>query len=236
MTTSTWTWAFAVLSACALTACGDDTSGSGGGSGGSGGSGSTSTAGGTSSTSATGAGGDAGAGGSGDGGGTATSSTTTSATTGGQGGAGDGGAGGAGGGPPDAEVPDVFSIVEQVAAEHPELLEINTYESCGELVQRVLMALADDPEWGHVAKTAGESQYTPPGFEPRDVDGYLVTGFSQDAIFHRATYWQVDIIANAAANSDPNPEIHGPATITWGVIEREHYRENNPWMAPVPLP
>lgn len=137
---------------------------------------------------------------------------------------------------PTPELPDVYPIIEQVAAEHGDLLETNTYESCGQFVQHVLAALsAQDPEWGHVSKTAGESQYTPPGFGPIDVDGWTVTGFSHDAIFHRASYWQVDIIVNAAANSDPDPSIHGPASITWGVIPQDEYRKNNPWMPAVPL-
>ncbi len=216
-----------------MVACGDDTSASGSGGGGGGSttattgmsSGSTTTAASTTTTGTTTT--------------TGAAATTTAATTGsgGDGGtSGEGGAGGAGGGETVVELPDVFDVVQAVAAEYPQLLEINTYESCGELVQRVLMALAEDPEWGHVAKTAGESQYTPPGFEPRDVDGHLITGFSQDAIFHRAAYRQVDIIANSSANSDPDRSIHGPATITWQVIEPEFYRPNNPWMATVPLP
>jgi hypothetical protein len=131
-------------------------------------------------------------------------------------------------------VPDVFSVVEAVAAEHGHLLETNTWESCGEFIQRVLVALADDPEWGHVAKTAGEGQYSPADWEPVEIEGHLITGFSHDVIFHRAAYRQVDIIVNAAANSDRNPDIWGPASIGWGVIEPKHYRENNPWMAPVP--
>ena len=55
----------------------------------------------------------------------------TTVTTGGEGGtSGDGGAGGG----EQVELPDVSAIVQQVASEHPDLLEINTYESCGELV------------------------------------------------------------------------------------------------------
>jgi hypothetical protein len=136
---------------------------------------------------------------------------------------------------PLPDLPDHYYIVEQVAAEQAHLLEENTFESCGELVQHVLVALsAVDPEWGHVAKTAGEYQHTPPNFVPHDVNGHFITGFSHDAIFHRASYWQVDIIANAGANSDPDPAIHGPASITWQVIPQKYYRENNPWIPTVP--
>lgn len=136
---------------------------------------------------------------------------------------------------PMPELPDDYPIVEAVAAQYGHLLETNTYESCGEFVQHVLAAMsAQDPEWGHVGKTAGESQHTPAGWTPMEVDGHTITGFSHDAIFHRASYWQVDIIVNAAANSDPDPSIHGPASITWGVIPQEDYRKNNPWIPAVP--
>lgn len=135
---------------------------------------------------------------------------------------------------PAPELPDVFDVVRAVAERYPHLLEINTYESCGELVQRVLAAL-DDPEWGHVGKTSGEAQHTPVGFEPRYVDGHLVTGFSHDVIYHRASNRQVDILVNASANSDPRPEIWGPASVAWGVIPPEHYRVSNPWLPEVPL-
>ena len=141
-------------------------------------------------------------------------------------------------GPADAgestvELPDRSATLNEVAETYRHLLETNTYESCGEFVQRVLVAFAD-PEWGHVGKTSGESQHTPPGFEPRVVDGHTVTGFSHDAIYHRASNRQVDVIVNAAANSDPRPEIWSPASVTWGVIPPEHYRENNPWIPAVP--
>jgi hypothetical protein len=130
---------------------------------------------------------------------------------------------------PLPEVPDRFDVVQAVAAEYGYLLEINTFESCGEFVQRVLMALAD-PEWGHVAKTSGEMQHTPEGFQAHDVDGHLITGFSHDVIYHRASNRQVDIIIAAAANSDENPEVWQTANIGWDVIPPEHYRENNPWI------
>jgi hypothetical protein len=235
-----------LASGAALLACGDDSGGgTGTGTGGAGGSGGTTTAtagsgstGASSSTGSSSTGSSSTTGSASTTGASSTGTTTASATGSGGGdggGTGDGGAGGAGGGP-SVELPDVYSIVQEVANEHPDLLETNTYESCGILVQYVLMRLnQDDPEWGHVAKTQGESQYSPPDWVPVDVDGYTITGFSQDAIFHRAAYRQVDIIANSSANSDPDESIHGPGSITWGVIDPMYYRENNPWMATVPL-
>jgi hypothetical protein len=135
---------------------------------------------------------------------------------------------------PLPEVPNVFDVVQAVAAEYGYLLEINTFESCGEFIQRVLMTL-DDPDWGHVGKTAGEMQHTPASFEAFYVEEHLITGFSHDVIYHRPSDGQVDIIIAAAANSDPNPEIWQTANIGWDVIPREHYRDNNPWIPAVPL-
>jgi hypothetical protein len=125
-----------------------------------------------------------------------------------------------------------FDVVQQVASQYGHLLQTNTWESCGEFVQRVLVAL-NDPDWGHVGKTEGEGQYSPPGFS-QWVDGYLLTGFSHDVIWHKPSNRQVDIVINAAANSDANPAIHGPASVGWEEIEREHYRDNNPWLPAIP--
>ncbi|MBX3125747.1 MAG: hypothetical protein KF718_03490 [Polyangiaceae bacterium] len=133
---------------------------------------------------------------------------------------------------PKVPTPYRFDVIQQVASDYAHLLQINTWESCGEFVQRVLAAL-DDPAWGHVGKTAGEGQYSPPNFE-HWVDGHLVTGFSHDVIWHKPSNQQVDIIINAAANSDANPAIWGPAQVGWEEIDPVHYRDNNPWLPAVP--
>lgn len=134
---------------------------------------------------------------------------------------------------PTVPTPNRFDVVQQVASEYGHLLDTNTWESCGVFVQRVLMAL-NDPDWGHVGKTEGEGQYSPPAFE-HWVDGYLITGFSHDVIWHLPSNRQVDIIINAAANSDPDPSIWGPANVGWEEIPREYYRANNPWLPAVPV-
>lgn len=133
---------------------------------------------------------------------------------------------------------DPLGCVRQVAAIFPQLLQTNTYESCLEFTQRVLEVLG--PEWGHVSKTAGESQSVPRGFTPLEVRGsdgnlYTITGVSHDAIKHRLTGQVVDLLGNASANSDPNPAIHGPARIQWGVVPSEHNRVNNPFLPTVPV-
>jgi hypothetical protein len=124
-----------------------------------------------------------------------------------------------------------FDVVQQVANDYGHLLQTNTWASCGEFVQRVLVAL-NDPDWGHVGKTAGEGQYSPPNFD-HWVDGHLITGFSHDVIWHKPSNRQIDIVINAAANSDANPAIWGPASVGWEEIDPVHYRENNPWLPAV---
>ncbi len=127
--------------------------------------------------------------------------------------------------PPVMELPNELETVRRVAAENRHLLEPYVSENRGIFVQKVLAAL-NNPEWGHVAKTAGEGQYTPPGFEPRTVDGHRITGFAEDAIFHRGAHRQVDI---ALGNQS------GGEWVWWGVIDPANYRSNNPWMPRVPL-
>ena len=126
-----------------------------------------------------------------------------------------------------------LECVRQVAAAFPDLLTTNTYESCLEFTQRVLAVLG--PDYGHVAKTAGESQSVPPGFEPRQVGNYWITGVSHDAIKHRVTGQVVDLLGNASANSDPDPKIHGPASPQWNLIPAQYWRESNPFIPAVPV-
>jgi hypothetical protein len=126
--------------------------------------------------------------------------------------------------PPVMELPNELETVRRVAAANRHLLEPYVSENRGIFVQKVLAELG--PEWGHVAKTAGEGQYTPPGFEPRMVGGHRITGFAEDAIFHRGANRQVDI---ALGNQN------GGEWVWWGIIDPVHYRSNNPWMERVQL-
>lgn len=134
---------------------------------------------------------------------------------------------------------DGLSCVREVAEIYPWLLNTNTYESCLEFTQRVLEQLG--PEYGHVGKTAGESQSVPRGFQPVDVVGsdgvrYRITGVSHDAIKHRVTGQVIDLLANASANSDPDPKIHGPASPIWNEIPSQFWRPSNPFIPAVKLP
>jgi hypothetical protein len=133
--------------------------------------------------------------------------------------------------------PHRIDLVQRVAREHGDLLHTNTYESCGAFVQHVLEAFErEDPgNWGHVGKTAGEGQCRFADESTRVVGGHTLTGFSHDVIWHKPSNRQIDILGNASARSDPNPSIHGPASVVWHVIPPEHYRPNNPWLARVPI-
>ena len=140
-----------------------------------------------------------------------------------------------------SQTPDLSPILKQTASAFPHLLKTNTYESCLEFTQRVLMACGD-PNWGHVGKTAGEGQSVPPGYVPRSVsivrkdgqrENIMITGVSHDAIFHRPTNQIVDIIGNGAANSEPDMTIHGSAVTQWGVVPQHLNRLNNPWLATI---
>lgn len=126
-----------------------------------------------------------------------------------------------------------LECVRQVAAKFPQLLTINTYESCVEFTQRVLVILG--PDWGHVGKTAGEGQSVPVGFVPVEVNGFWITGVSHDAIKHRVTGQVVDLLGNASANSDSDPKIHGPASPMWTLIPAQYWRANNPFVPAVPV-
>lgn len=140
-----------------------------------------------------------------------------------------------------------LAIVNQVAAERPDLLQKNINSSCFEFTQIVLSRLP--AEWGHIGKTAGEGQYTPPNFVPSNMtswDGktYFITGMSHDAIFDKVNFKQVDILGRGNDSATPifNPDgSQMTALPQWGVIDPSFYRPNNPWVqrsgtVPVPIP
>lgn len=133
---------------------------------------------------------------------------------------------------------DGLSCVREVAAKYPALLVTNTYESCLEFTRHVLAALG--PEWGHVGKSAGEGQFTPPGFvaftyTAPDGQVFRITGVSHDAIKNRATGQVVDLLGNASANSDPDASIHGVAMPMWSTIPEKDWRVSNPFVEAMPI-
>lgn len=142
-----------------------------------------------------------------------------------------------------------LEIVRQVAQAHPELLRINRGSTCYQHTAFVVEALQ---KAGHAAsfigKTAGEGQYTPPGFTPRTVAGldgkpYIVTGVSHDAIYCDGQ--QIDTLAKANDGETPIYEADGTpmtAVPVWNAIPREYWRPQNPPIAmtapapPAPTP
>lgn len=133
-----------------------------------------------------------------------------------------------------------LEIVRQVDWEHPELLRQNINATCSQFSDFVVIKLKLA---GHVAyrmcKTAGEGQYTPPGFHPRPVVGldgktYTCTGLSHDAIWCDGQ--QFDLIAQG--NDSPDP-IGMPGIPVWNAIPAQYWRPQNPPLkdeAPVPPP
>lgn len=146
-----------------------------------------------------------------------------------------------------------LECVRKVAVAFPELLAINTFESTMEFTQRVLAVLG--PDYGHVGKSARESQSVPKGFTPIDVEGadgktYHITGASHDAIKHRGTGQVVDLLGNATANEPcdasklpPGEKCWepGPASIQWNLIPKFAgdgtllWRNSNPFIPAVPV-
>lgn len=118
-----------------------------------------------------------------------------------------------------------LAIVRGVAAQFPQLLQINTAASCYQFTTHVLRALkaAGDDGWGYVGKTAGEGQYTPPTGFPRSYGGYTLTGVSHDAI--GSSTQRIDLLGGG--NDGPEP-LGQPARPQWVEIPREYWRPNNP--------
>jgi hypothetical protein len=138
------------------------------------------------------------------------------APIGGGGGSGGGGETGGGGGggetpvePPETcHPPNEFATVQRINSENPGLLATNTTASCGQFTELVVNALhAVDPKWGHVGKTAGQTNYNL---------------HAVDAIMHQDCLSRVvDIIGGAEGHPKPG----NPAWI-------EATSGGQPWKAP----
>jgi len=129
-----------------------------------------------------------------------------------------------------------IECVRLTAQRFPRLLQINTYASGVEFVQRALELLG--PDWGHVGKTAGEGQGVPTGFTPIEATGsdgarYRITGVSYDAIKHRLTGQVIDIVGAGGARSLADRSKHQDAGVTWIVVPPEDWRPNNPFIPAV---
>lgn len=82
-----------------------------------------------------------------------------------------------------------YTLCKQVSDEHPELDQTNTGASSYRHTQLLLAKLRAAGHSAYfVTKTAGEGQYTPPGFTPFEFVGfdgrrYTATGVSHDAVY-----------------------------------------------------
>jgi len=135
-----------------------------------------------------------------------------------------------------------LELARKVNAAHPQLLLTNIAATCSQFVDYLIVELRAA---GHVAyrvgKTAGEGQYTPPGFVPRLVKGldgkdYMITGVSHDALWCDGL--QFDTVAQG--NDSPDP-IGMPGQPVWNPIPQQYWRPQNPPLvndgpAPIPVP
>jgi hypothetical protein len=136
-----------------------------------------------------------------------------------------------------------LEIVRAVDRDFPALLQQNVDRTCYAFVVEVIRRLrAAGRQAYHVAKSPGEGQFSPPGFQARDVVGldgktYRCSGVSHDAIWCDGVI--VDTIGRG--NDSPNP-IGLTGEPVWNEIPREHWRVNNPPLKdggpppPVPAP
>jgi hypothetical protein len=108
--------------------------------------------------------------------------------------------------PKPVDIPNRIEVVRRVIAANP---GPKTHEHLGRLTEIVVNELAaDDPNWGHVGKAPGRTQYR---------------GHAIDAIMYRPRPdAAIDIIAGA---KDPNRPIEA----AWGETESG----GQPWMAPI---
>lgn len=151
-----------------------------------------------------------------------------------------------------------LEIVRQVSREYPELLQANLGRTCYQHTVYVILALeAAGHQASLMAKSPGEGQYTPPGFQPRTVTGldgkpYPCSGVSHDAIWCDGK--QFDTLGSANEHDqpiyrkstdpfwsfDPNDGPQIIAVPIWNEIPRANWRANNPPMTeavtPIPQP
>lgn len=122
-----------------------------------------------------------------------------------------------------------LTIARRVHDKYPHLLQRNTGADCHQFTQHLIEELRAA---NHIAflmcKTAGEGQYIPFGFLPREVKGfdgktYICTGVSHDAIWCDGR--QFDTIGNANDGPDPFPT---PGVPVWNPIPEQFWRPNNP--------
>ncbi len=129
-----------------------------------------------------------------------------------------------------------LTIARRVHEKYPHLLTRNTGADCHQFTLHLIEELRAANFLAFLmCKTAGEGQYTPFGFQPREVKGfdgktYLCTGVSHDAIWCDGR--QFDTIGNA--NDGPEP-FGSPGVPVWNPIPEQFWRPNNPPLKSEPV-
>lgn len=128
-----------------------------------------------------------------------------------------------------------LDICRQENARHPEHLITNINSTCYTYLSHVIELLRGEGHEAYfICKTAGEGQFTPPGFVPftgPGLDGkpYTYTGVSHDALWCDGK--QFDTAARANDSPDPifNPDgSHMTAEPVWNEIPQANWRPQNP--------
>ena len=135
-----------------------------------------------------------------------------------------------------------LEIVREVDRKFPNLLQTNTGASCHQFTQHLIEHLRAKNHLAYLmCKTRGEGQYTPFGWQPREVTGldgktYICTGVSHDAIWCDGN--QFDTIARANDSDDPIFNDDGSRMTglpVWNAIPPEFWRPQNPPLKQAPV-
>lgn len=129
-----------------------------------------------------------------------------------------------------------LTIARRVHEKHPHLLTRNTGADCHQFTLHLIEELRANNFLAFLmCKTAGEGQYVPFGFQPREVKGfdgktYMCTGVSHDAIWCDGR--QFDTIGNA---NDGDTPLGSPGVPAWNAVPEHFWRPNNPPLKDKPV-
>lgn len=129
-----------------------------------------------------------------------------------------------------------LTIARKVHDKYPHLLTRNTGADCHQFTLHLIEELRAHNFLAFLmCKTAGEGQYVPFGFQPREVTGfdgktYICTGVSHDAIWCDGR--QFDTIQNA---NDGNEPFGSPGVPVWNAIPEHYWRPQNPPLKSAPV-
>lgn len=139
-----------------------------------------------------------------------------------------------------------LELSRQADHNDPSRLQTNINSTCyGHVVELIRLLVAAGKDAALMAKTNGEGQYTPPGFDPQEVEGldgktYVATGVSHDALWCDGK--QFDSVERGNDSPDPIFDSNGnriTGEAVWNEIPQQFWRPNNPPLrdvAPEPQP